>query len=236
MSDQTPPSLLRSALYYAEKLGWYVLPLHTPDENGACSCREGADCRNPGKHPRWAEGTMEHGVLDATTDLAIIRGWWKRWPGANVGIAAGKSGLIVIDQDGAPLDLPASDRETVTNLTALGSHLIYAKPSDWAIGNQVGGLPGDIDVRGDGGLFVAPPSRHASGKMYQWEDGYGPHQMKPIPLPQFLLDLLRPAPSTNSTPVHATPAASIGDAIGAGSRNSTLLSLAGTMRRRGASQ
>ncbi len=222
--------LLRAALYYAEKLGWYVLPLHTPDETGACSCRKGGDCPNPGKHPRWEQETLEHGVLDATTDPDIIRGWWKRWPGANVGIAAGKSGLIVIDQDGAPLDLPTADRETVTNLTARGAHLIYAKPADLDIGNRDSMLPGDINVRGDGGLFVAPPSRHASGKSYQWEEGYGPHEMAPLPLPQFLRDLLKP---DETRPARAEP---VGTTIGKGARNATLLSLAGTMRRRGLSQ
>jgi len=41
---------MRAALRYAA-LGWRVLPLHTPDASGVCSCgRE--DCPKPGKHPR----------------------------------------------------------------------------------------------------------------------------------------------------------------------------------------
>jgi len=40
----------------------------------------------------------DHGVKDATTDEATIRGWWARWPDANIGIATGH-GLVVIDVD-----------------------------------------------------------------------------------------------------------------------------------------
>ena len=56
---------------------------------GECGC--GRSCENPGKHP-----LSRHGVHDATTDPVLIGEWWRRSPGANVGIATGAaSGLIV---------------------------------------------------------------------------------------------------------------------------------------------
>ena len=83
---------LRAALRYAS-LDWKVLPLHTPDAAGACSCRR-RDCPKPGKHPR-----TERGLHEATNNPDEISEWWARWPDANIGVATGE--LIVIDVDGA---------------------------------------------------------------------------------------------------------------------------------------
>lgn len=198
---------LRSALWYA-RYGWFVIPLHTPRfTDGAlsgCSCEEyrrsdkyrqwlsdkgrgylfdpDYTCHTPGKHPRM------NGWEDvATVDPEQIAKWWSWWPDANVGIAAGKSGLIVLDYDqykeGATL--PRSVTETVTSLSGGGGeHLVYLHPTDTPpLGNSKSGLPEYIDIRGWGGQFVAPPSLHPSGRRYQWETGYGPHEIRPAPLP-----------------------------------------------------
>lgn len=60
---QTP---LISALGYAER-GWAVFPRHEPASFG-CNCGR-SSCASPAKHPRTA-----HGLHDATTNLATIRG------------------------------------------------------------------------------------------------------------------------------------------------------------------
>ena len=131
MADK-PPRLKDSALWYAEKLGWYVIPLHLPifDDSGACvgcTCEEWRrrkqpdyKCGAPGKHPRLSDWEAK-----ATTDPATIEDWWRRWPGANVGIAAGKSGLVVVDADTyhelAEDDrLALNEKTTVTSLTGGG--------------------------------------------------------------------------------------------------------------------
>ncbi len=64
---------LQDALQYAAK-GWRVLPLHGVTASRTCTCGK-SDCSSVGKHPRTA-----HGVKDATTDEAVIRSWWRRWP------------------------------------------------------------------------------------------------------------------------------------------------------------
>ena len=87
-----PPRVVEAALGYSPH-GFLVLPLHTPVE-GSCSC--GAEgCSSPGKHPRTRRGHHE-----ASIDPAQIRGWWEKWPEANIGIRTGaESGLVVLDVD-----------------------------------------------------------------------------------------------------------------------------------------
>src|SRR6266540_4823480 len=82
----------RAAEAYAA-LGFPVVPLHTPRPDG-CSCRAGRACPDPGKHPRLAGW---RGL--ATVDPAAVRGWWRRWPAANVGLATGGR-FDVLDVDG----------------------------------------------------------------------------------------------------------------------------------------
>ncbi|MFR3484832.1 MAG: bifunctional DNA primase/polymerase, partial [Clostridia bacterium] len=40
----------------------------------------------------------KNGCKDATTDAAVVKGWWQKWPNANIGIATGakSNGLLVI--------------------------------------------------------------------------------------------------------------------------------------------
>ena len=104
-----------------------------------------------------------------------IEAWWPKWPEANVGIVTGTvSGLVVIDLD----TVEAKDRlKTLVpdyDLTAVprsrtgkGWQLFFKHPGT-PIPNRAGVLPG-LDVRGDGGYVVAPPSIHPNGKVYKWE-------------------------------------------------------------------
>lgn len=196
--------MLKAALWYAN-FGWYVVPLHSPlFKDGVCvgcTCeayhqrKERAyKCKTPGKHPRLSDWE-ENASTD--TDPATIRQWWSRWPNANIGIAAGKSGLLDLDLDtykddyqGADL-LTEQDEQTVTNLSGGGgSHLLYQMPEDAHYTNAKGKMPPGIDIRGFGGQFVAPPSVHPSGKRYQWENGYGPHEVALLPLPQAICNIL----------------------------------------------
>ncbi|MBI4490645.1 MAG: bifunctional DNA primase/polymerase, partial [Deltaproteobacteria bacterium] len=104
-----------------------------------------------------------------------IRAWWTKWPNANVGIVTGAfSGLVVIDIDSveakdklkgllSDYDLSAVPRSR----TGKGWQLFFKHPGT-PIQNRAGVLPG-LDVRGDGGYVVAPPSIHPKGKTYTWE-------------------------------------------------------------------
>ena len=154
---------LTHALRYAA-LGIPVMPLFEPDFAGRCSCAAG-ECRTPGKHPR-----NRGGLTNASTDPAVIHGWWTTWPGANIG---GRTGVVfdVCDIDSAdgitavrPL-LGADHRMIPLVRTGSGGwHLIFAPTG---LGSRVRFLPG-VDWRGAGGYVVLPPSRHASGETYRF--------------------------------------------------------------------
>lgn len=193
----------KAALWYARH-GWYVVPLHTPlfDGDGnctGCTCeawrrRKNKEfiCETPGKHPiltGWED--------KASQDAAILNDWWQRFPWANVGIAAGKSGILAFDIDSykdsyeGDKVLTRADEQTVTNLSGGGgSHLLYHINPDDMYGNAKGTLPKGIDIRCNGGQFVAPPSIHPTGNRYQWETGYGPHEIEPLQLPESIREIL----------------------------------------------
>lgn len=185
---------LAAALRYAA-LGWPVFPLHTPSGEG-CSCLA-SDCKSIGKHPR----TMD-GFKSATTEETRIRGWWRTWPLANIGIAAGaRSGFFVVDVDpdkggDASLGVLLSEHgqlpETVEALTGSGGrHILLAHPGR-PIPNSTSRLGAGLDVRGDGGYIVAAPSLHKAGTTYEWQPGCAPGQCSLALAPEWLLELLRP--------------------------------------------
>jgi hypothetical protein len=87
---------LSAALEYVQHWKWMlVLPLAWITEAGICGCEKGAGCKRPGKHP-----LIRGGFYNATRDEATIKGWWKRWPLANIGIRTGwVSSLFGLDVD-----------------------------------------------------------------------------------------------------------------------------------------
>lgn len=127
-------------------------------------------CRPMDKQPLGS--LVPNGVLDATTDEEMIRGWWTKCPNANIGIATGKkSGMSVVDLDG-PEGIASGKRlhlvSPVTALTGNGKQLYFSDISG-QLGNSVKKLAEGVDTRGNQGYVIAPPSLHPSGKRYIWE-------------------------------------------------------------------
>jgi hypothetical protein len=176
-------SMLEYALKYAQK-GWRVIPLHTPKDNGECSCNK--DCaKNNGKHPR----TMR-GLKDATTDAEKIRFWWECWRDANIGIVTGpESGFLVLDVDprsggnDSLQDLENEIGELPATLTSRtggdGFHYLFVHSGE-QIKNSSGKVGKGLDIKAKDGYIVAPPSLHASGKRYEWIDESA--EIAPLPL------------------------------------------------------
>jgi putative DNA primase/helicase len=227
--------LLGAALLYA-KGGRAVFPVHIP-VRGECSCGKPA-CPNKGKHPRTAQGST-----DATTNEDTIRVWWEYdFPCSNVGIRTGKeSGLVVLDVDprhGGDESLRQLEAqhgplpETPTVRTGGGGQHFYFQHPGFRVPSRSSVLGAGLDIRGDGGSVVAPPSLHVSGGQYRWEPGKSPEQIQLAPLPAWLLDLLqRPqGQKVESLKERLSLAAPV---IPQGQRHTTLTSLAGTMRARG---
>jgi len=75
---------LATALLYA-KAGLRVVPLHGL-KDGRCTCGV-KDCKQPGEHPRTEE---------ATTDPAVIREYWAKWPKAKIALATGAPDIIAV--------------------------------------------------------------------------------------------------------------------------------------------
>lgn len=164
---------LEQALKYARDQKWAVIPLYSISAEGICTCYKGNKCQSPGKHPRVGRGFKQ-----ASKDLQVITEWWKDWPNSNIGIVTGKvSGIVVLDvdlkNDGlksfAYLQKKIILPETLKSLTGGGGFHLFFKHPGIKVRNKTSFLPG-LDIRGDGGYIVAPPSNHISGKHYKWED------------------------------------------------------------------
>ncbi|MEX2134557.1 MAG: bifunctional DNA primase/polymerase [Acidimicrobiia bacterium] len=175
----TPPSLppVQWALLYARR-GWSVVAMHSVDSSGSCTCGR-IDCPSPSKHPhiRW-----EHAMSQPATEDEL-RHWWTLWPEANVGVVTGSvSGVATID-----IDPRHGGDETLTRLEGFpptlesvtgggGRHLWYARPDRELPSVE---LDVGVELKAEGGLIVAPPSRHASGQSYRWLN-YS-HELAPLP-------------------------------------------------------
>lgn len=214
-SPPTGGTSLDWALAYSE-IGWRVLPLHTA-LRGQCTCNRPADCyarRRAGKHPAAFCFDGKHWTTCGSSDVRTIERWWDRClnpPGRgrsfepNVGIATGyTSRLWVLDLDRrddvdglATLRSLAAGRDYTTTAQRTGSggfQLVYAWPEEWqlagrSITSRSSVLPG-IDVRGEGGLFVAPPSVHLTEERYAWHAEHDPWEFEPAMAPDWLLDLV----------------------------------------------
>lgn len=228
--NATPQNPLGQAALAYGLLGWPVIPLHGA-RDGVCTCGS-PECSSPGKHPR-----TEHGLQDATTDERRLNQWWTCWPDANIGVATGPaSGLVVLDIDGEPGEIGLSELEarhgplpeTVQQITGRGRQQFYRYPSDARVANKVdlAGCRG-LDVRGDGGYVVMPPSQHVNGRLYVWEVSADPLDgCELAPVPEAWLQLLR----SEGTP---TARESRNGRIIQGQRNDTLTRIAGSLRRYG---
>ncbi|RGH48735.1 hypothetical protein DW894_07385 [Ruminococcus sp. AM41-10BH] len=160
------PSMYDAAIEYAKK-GFAVFPLKYRD-----------------KVP-----LTRNGCKDATTDAAQIKAWWQKYPNANIGLATGSvsQNVFVIDLD---ID---EDRgidgyhsledwqrehgdfpETWTAITGRGGYHLYYR-GNGKIKNRAGIIDG-VDIRGNGGYVVAPPSIHKNGRRYEWE--YSPDEFE----------------------------------------------------------
>jgi hypothetical protein len=85
-------------------LGWHILPLSPASKRplgncAACSTWHGNLGHQADTCPCLAADGWCHGVRAATTDLARISAWWRHEPAAVPGVAAGPSGLILVDID-----------------------------------------------------------------------------------------------------------------------------------------
>ena len=230
----SPSDLGRAASWYGQK-GYPVFPLHAA-AGGRCSCGSGS-CEAPGKHPRIARWPQQ-----ATTAVAMIRAWWHLWPEANIALVTGEaSGLVVLDVDprhGGELALnELQDRfgewpATVTARTGGGGWHYFFRHPGVRVPNSSGLLGPGLDVRGDGGYVVAPPSLHASGYRYTWDGPRHPARLEPAPMPDWLLGLLAHPEKGAPDLIPKNPLSELAlEEVPEGQRNTSLARLAGHLLR-----
>ena len=151
----TAPSLSAPAkewaLYYLRR-GWSVVPVRRGEKIPAIPWHQF-------QHRRATEAEIEDWFSDSTMGAGIVTG--------------AISNLTVADFDG---ELGASTEQQILDRLGAGPvaltggggcHRFFSHPGR-KVPTRKGILPG-MDIRGDGGFIVAPPSVHASGRQYSWD-------------------------------------------------------------------
>ena len=150
-------------------IGWIPIPL-----------------KNKGKTPTidWKP------YQEKQTSFKEIEAWM--WP--NIGIITGQiSGIIAFDVDGPEAEDFVKKQGgfpvTPQSKTSKGCHYILKYP-DFKVSNSANKKL-LLDVRGDGGYIVVPPSIHPSGHRYQWVDGLSPFDIDPAPLSPWMVQYIK---------------------------------------------
>lgn len=204
---------LEAALAYHRR-GWPVIP-----------------AAERGKRPivRW------RAFQDGLPSEKAVRGWFERWPKANLSVVTGTtSGIVVLDvdtkRDGAKSLARLEERHgalprTVEAITGSGGRHVYFAHPGFEVRNRAGFAPG-LDLRGDGGVIIVPPSVHPSGNRYRWREGHAPDDCPLAPLPVWLLV---PRFTGDGRVGHALAywRALVKEGVSEGERNTTIASFTG---------
>jgi len=194
--------LCEAAIAYARDQKFAVIPVRWIEPDGSCSCHRGAECPSPGKHPVHDEWPSH-----ATTDPLEVAHWWRPapdglatewWPKANIGIVTGrKSNVWVLDVDeynGGDNRLAgfvhrhgALPETRVHSTGSGGVHYFWRHPGFTVRNNARTVLGQGLDLRGENGFVVAPPSVSAKGP-YTLNEA---HDIAPADAPAWLTELLR---------------------------------------------
>lgn len=203
-SNGAPRTLAEWAWLYAHRRSWAVFPLK----------------------PREKEPATAHGFQDASADPGMVYEMWDAaGTSCNIGLATGAaSGVWVLDVDAKAPVVREGEPPGMTGLAALalleerhgalpetrtvttsggGRHVYFRIPEGRTIRNRgrirLDGVRTGLDVRGEGGYVVLPPSVHPNGTVYQW----GPSR-ELADAPAWLLDLVDP-PAPVRAPVAPLP-------------------------------
>lgn len=197
-----------------------------------------------------------NGFLNASTDEETIRGWWSRYPDANIGAAT--AGLLILDLDGSNNDWlrkRTTDEQAALAVGPMvltprgGTHRWFVRPPGKSWRCTVKVLANNVDTRTNGGYVVMPPSvaPNEAGQLtpYRWcVDAELDVSADRLPEPPLwlisLLDDIEKGRGTSEMYVRSDgeiiERPTLGNIIPDGQRDDTLARLAGTMRRVGMSR
>jgi DNA polymerase I-like protein with 3'-5' exonuclease and polymerase domains len=186
---RSPENGLVTAAVACAAKGWPVAPLK-PDK----SSHKSAEFNNG---VRWG----------ATLEADEIRRDWQRWPDAGIGIAGGaSSGVWVIEAD----TLEAHGVDGLASLAALeavhgalpatliaesprGSPHRWFKHPGNGIKVKCSPIAPGVDVIGDGGLIMVPPTERPGVGTYQWAN-----DLPIADAPTWLIDLVKEQPHSSN--------------------------------------
>jgi replicative DNA helicase len=178
----------------------------------------------------------------ASTDGKVVTDWWAA-SAANIGVVTGsRSGIVVLDVDIDPekgidgegtlaglIALHGPLPDTVEARTGRGGRHLYFRHPGHPVKTRAGSLGPGLDVRGDGGQVIVPPSRHPNGTHYVWAAGHAPGEIELAEMPAWLeneVGIQRPAPGTSEAP-RSVLAALLGSPAQQGQRHDWLTRVAG---------
>ena len=158
-----------------------------------------------GKQPavRWKD------YQNAPLSVEVFEGWYDPVHGAhkdngNVGTLLGKAShekfmvdLDVYKEGGEAatnwyngqlaIHNNRQELETWEQITGgKGRQLFFECPPGWTPPNVTTNIC--VDVKGQGGFAILPPSRHSSGALYKWREGRSPDDIDILVAPQWLCD------------------------------------------------
>jgi hypothetical protein len=148
------------------------------------------------------EPATRRGFYDATTNPATLRRWFGSQQSYNIAVATGlASGVWVLDADGEAGAVTLGNLEakhgalpsTRTSISSAGCHLWWRAVGE--LQSSTARIGPGLDVRGDGGYIMAPPSIHPDGPVYRWSN-----ETAPVPAPEWLLRLARKRPPPPAIP------------------------------------
>ncbi len=208
-SNTNTNHILEQALLLSEKMQWSIIPIG----------------RNKKPLIEWKKYQSERASKEQIIE------WFIKYPNTNVGVVTGKiSNLLVIDIDPrhGGTDEDFKDVITVKAKTGGGGLHLYFQYEE-GVQNSAGIKPG-IDIRGEGGYIISPPSIHDSGKAYEWETP--PVSNPPIKLPDSIKQWLSSRWLKNN-PVdnNQSKIKEIVNGVSEGKRNNSAASLIGKLLR-----
>ncbi len=126
-----------------------------------------------------------------------VTSWFTEYPDANIAIITGDvSGIIVMDLDSPDAEQYAKDKGcfdgTPRVVTGRGSQ-VYLQHPEYPVHNSSNRAL-KIDIRGDGGYVVAPPSMHGSGRQYRWMEDCSILDVDPVECPEWVTDFIKNPP------------------------------------------
>ncbi len=170
--EQNTNPFLSAALHYRDK-GFSVIPIR------------------PDKKPfiQWADFQKRRATSEE------IRAWWSQWPRANLAIVTGEiSGIFVVDCDNEVAyeniqELLPDNFVSCIVKSPRGYHIYLFYSANQTIGNATGIMP-NVDIRGEGGYIIAPPSINAEGKAYSWLPGLSVDEVTPAAPPDAIYNII----------------------------------------------